>query len=1154
MTIQNLIRKRWVKVCLGLVASLILFVALLPLGIKYYLIHWLVKNGAESASIDTLSFNPFLGRITLGSLDVQGGKRSILHHSNLVIDLDLTSLFDRSVRVEKSEYRDLYLEIEQYEDGTWRYGSFTMSGGAPKKQTLDPPDPSGPGWGFRADNVLIENCSIHVKTPEIDMTLTIDQAELNRFTTQGKNAGIFKLQGKIDDSPITLTLDPLRVYPDIEVNGDIEIAAFDLNELQKLLASSLPKLNGLFGMKGQVIFTMSDTAGMATDYRGIISLEKTDLGNSDFQTAAQTISWDGSVHYGAPSGKPAEVDTDGLLAIRGFALEQPAANLALKNESIDFDGQIDLTLGEQLSLVHDGSLTMNSIDMQIPDLLMKEDTISWKGQLSYQASGTESKVETQGGQLAIRGLFLELPTANLSLKNESIDFDGEIDLSLGEELALAHDGSLSMNSINLQLPDLSLTEDTLSWKGQVSYNAAGKDKKVASKGGLLLGGIDLKKSGSETPLGVKGKDISWNGAADVTLTSENNTTQVSLDGNLAATSLATELTEPPMQMQQGQIKVQTKSSLTLGNQLALSGKSGLEISTFNLKQGSEAEAMNVEFEKLVISDLANTSTTSISASEIRTTKITASIPGDMPLAVSIPEIHLAKFRTDDLSTFSFESLDVHNLQTSATHNNSELATLGQLGMNNIVVGKEGNFGAKDIALTDLTLLPPTEKDTQPVLSLAKLITDTFSWDQQGGLQSGTIALDKLAVNITRDKDGQMNFSRELAAMKTGKLIAAETTTQANATPTAAPAAKQQGPEQPAGNAMPIQIAAITISKDSTLAFRDQTMAVPYATSLNIEKFSLKPLDSTQPDKGSELLLEGKLEKKAPLKIAGIIKPFKRKPDLKLDLILKNYPLTSLSPYTVQAVGTALSSGNLKLTTKVALAGDKIDMKNNVVLANLKTDTISPELAAELNNQLPVPLDAALAMMRDGDGNISLDIPISGPLDNLNVGIASIIVTALNKSIVSAASSYFVYTLGPYAALAYVGMKVGEKMLQVDLPPVIFEPQAQELTDEHKDYLKRIAKMLTDNKDQDLRLTPHITPSELQPKEEDGKSKKGKKEQPAKPDAEMQKQLEQLAQQRVATITAFLIDKNGIDKLRILVSDPVIDTAKEAKPMVMLEVK
>ncbi len=123
------------------------------------------------------------------------------------------------------------------------------------------------------------------------------------------------------------------------------------------------------------------------------------------------------------------------------------------------------------------------------------------------------------------------------------------------------------------------------------------------------------------------------------------------------------------------------------------------------------------------------------------------------------------------------------------------------------------------------------------------------------------------------------------------------------------------------------------------------------------------------------------------------------------------------------------------------------------------------------------------MLRDSDGNIKLDVPLSGPVDKLNVGISDVLITALSKAIVPAASGYLMYALGPYGALAYVGMKVGENMLEIKFPPVVFAQQEISLTPEHIDYLQRIGKILQDRPDGDLQLCPTVASWEFMTEEE-----------------------------------------------------------------------
>ena len=105
--------KRWMKICGGMVVAIVLFFLLMPFGVKFYLADWLEKNGADSATIQSLRFNPFKGQVTLGEMDVQLGGRSIIQNSSVVLDVSLTSLFNQDVRVEKAEYNNFSIDLER---------------------------------------------------------------------------------------------------------------------------------------------------------------------------------------------------------------------------------------------------------------------------------------------------------------------------------------------------------------------------------------------------------------------------------------------------------------------------------------------------------------------------------------------------------------------------------------------------------------------------------------------------------------------------------------------------------------------------------------------------------------------------------------------------------------------------------------------------------------------------------------------------------------------------------------------------------------------------------------------------------------------------------------------------------------------------------
>ena len=905
----------WVKVFGTITCVIVVIFLLLPVGAKYFLTDWLEKNGADSVSIDSLRFNPFKGSVTLQGMDVQVGGKSLLSHSSLELDIGLRSLFNHDIRLEKAIYQDLNIDLEQYEDGKWRFASYTVVGSAPEK-TVDSPEDVVSAWAFLADQVVFRNCTIHLKTADLEATLLIEKAELDDFTTRAEeSAATFTFKGELNGGLVAIDLDHLQIVPDLRIDGEVALSQIDLSAFAPLLKDVLQSFSGFAGLEGKVSFSQSAAEGMVVDYDGSIDLTEPNLGNSVFSTRAGKFNWNGKVHY--------------------------------------------------------------------------------------------------------------------------------------------------------------------------------------------LSGIDE--------------------------------TAVVLDGTFGGAELQTSLGQQGLQIEEGKFKLTTKSRIDLAVEPEFSGESSFVLDMFRLAD-TKTKTPLLTLDSFAIDGLQTPGGKNITIEDVRVGGLAASVAGDMPLHIIVPQIELNNISTDDMVSFAADTLFVKKTLVTSVINNTEVASLKSLSVEDISLDSSSAVGAKQIQLESLSFLKADSgSDEKTVCTLGNATLFDLSWSKEGGLQGDTLDLNDLLFNIVRDKNGAINISKQLEAMQ---LQSAQPETLSQ------PVVKEK--EQ--SEKMPFRLNAITMKGESGLFFEDYTLAVPFVTDLSISALEIGEIDSSRPDLKTTLLLAGELEKRAPLEVTGEVSPFMEMPALKMKIKLKNYPLSKLSAYTVQSVGVALAQGQLKFMSKFTLAGDVLDMKNTVVLKKLRTKTISQELAEELNNQLPIPLDTALSMLRDNKGNIELDIPLSGPVSDLNVGISDILITALGKAIVPAASSYLVYSLGPYGALAYVGMKVGEKMLQVNLPPVVFAPQKSSLSGEHKKYLERVGKILQERPETDVQICPFVTSWEFWAKDKVEKVKTDTIE----IDEKEREQLIQLGQDRATVVKMHLVDDYSIDANRLLICDTVIETDKKAVSEVKLQ--
>ncbi len=1043
--------RRWVKILAGIAGVIVVLLLLLPLGAKYFLTDWLEKNGADSASIDSLRFNPFKGSVTLQGLDVQVAGKSLLNHSRLEVDIGLGSLFHHDIRLEKVIYQDLNIDLEQYEDGNWRFASYTVTGSASEK-TVDSPEDVVSAWAFLADQVVFRNCTIQLKTTDLEATLLIEEAELDDFTTRaGESAATFTFKGEFNGGSIELDLDHLQITPDLRIDGEVALSQIDLSILAPLLKDVLQPFSGVAGLAGKVSFSQSATEGMVVDYDGSIGLIEPNLGNSVFSTRAGQLNWKGKVHYSALSGAPMVVETDGVLSAEKYTLQLPEQDFLLDESGITFDGQTTVEIADTISVVSDSLLDITGTALALPDMKFTEERLVWKGKVQY-SSGDEDT-----------GLF--------------VDSTGSLEL-----------GSYLFDSRAVAAPLISRGQN-LNWQGRLAYG--------------------WEKGASETA--------------------------VVLDGTLLGSELQTILEQQGLQVEEGKFELITKSRIGLAAEPEFSGESSFSLAMFHLFD-AKAEASLLTLDSFAINGLQAPGGKKIMIEGLQADGLAASVVGDLPLRVTVPQIELKNIVTDDLASFTAGGLFVKNPLVTAVKNNAEVASLKSLNVEDISLNSSYAVGAQQIQLESLRFLKADNgSDGKAVCTLGNATLLDLSWSKEGGLQGDTLDLNDVVFSIIRDKNGEINISKQLQAMQLQSA-------QIEPLPQPVVTEKEQSEKSP------FKINAIKMTGESGLFFKDYTLAVPFITDLSISKLEVGVIDSSKPDLKTTLLLVGDFEKRAPLEVSGDVSPFLEKPALKMKIKLKNYPLSKLSAYTVQSVGVALAQGQLKFKSTFTLEGDVLDMKNTIVLKKLKTETISKELAEELNNQLPIPLDTALSMLRDNKGNIELDIPLSGPVSDLDVGISDILITALGKAIIPAASSYLVYTLGPYGALAYVGMKVGEKMLQVTLPPVVFVSQESSLSDEHKKYLERVGKILQDRPETDMQICPFVTSWEFWPQDKVEKVKADTIE----VDEKERAQLVQLGQDRATVVKTHLVDDYSIDASRLLICNTVIETDKKAVSEVKLQ--
>lgn len=293
----------------------------------------------------------------------------------------------------------------------------------------------------------------------------------------------------------------------------------------------------------------------------------------------------------------------------------------------------------------------------------------------------------------------------------------------------------------------------------------------------------------------------------------------------------------------------------------------------------------------------------------------------------------------------------------------------------------------------------------------------------------------------------------VAAVKSGKKM-----------PSSAADAADKGAK--ATNGPKVYIGKFLVGEGSRVLYRDESLTPPFETQVTVEKLSFSPVDLSGKEKGNlDALL--RLNKNGALAIQGELIPSSETAFADLKLALKNFDMSRLTAFVEPDFGRSIKTGQMDLTSKVKIASSKIEAKNKLTIRELKLEKAKqPGRAVQ---GLGMPLDTALDMLRDDRGDISLDVPVSGRLDDPDIDVSDAINKAVAKAMSSGVLAYAKLALQPYGTILMVGEFALEKAKSAAKPkltPIRFNTRSAKLETETSDYLGKIAALM---KQKDFRL-------------------------------------------------------------------------------------
>ena len=254
---------------------------------------------------------------------------------------------------------------------------------------------------------------------------------------------------------------------------------------------------------------------------------------------------------------------------------------------------------------------------------------------------------------------------------------------------------------------------------------------------------------------------------------------------------------------------------------------------------------------------------------------------------------------------------------------------------------------------------------------------------------------------------------------------------------------------------PITVRRVRIS-NGKLDFADLSLRPQFGAKIHELNGVINGLSTNQATR-SQLELDGRVDEFGLARIRGELNPFAPRISTDVGVVFKNVDMVSASPYSMKFAGYKIASGKISLDLKYKVRHSKLEGENNVVL-----DQLTLGERVDSPDAMKLPLELALAILKDSDGKIDLDLPVSGSLDDPQFSYGAIVWKAVLNVIGKIVTA-------PFRALGALFGVSGDKLESID-----FDAGSAALLPPEREKLKQVATVLSKRAQLQLAVPPHYS--------------------------------------------------------------------------------
>lgn len=198
---------------------------------------------------------------------------------------------------------------------------------------------------------------------------------------------------------------------------------------------------------------------------------------------------------------------------------------------------------------------------------------------------------------------------------------------------------------------------------------------------------------------------------------------------------------------------------------------------------------------------------------------------------------------------------------------------------------------------------------------------------------------------------------------------------------------------------PVQLGALALERAS-LAFTDESVRPRVVVGIAELSGTIKGLSSAL-NSAADVDLHGRVDEQSPFSVTGRVNPFAATMFVDLAITNANTQLTPLTGYLEKFGGYPLNKGRVSTSLRYHIEGQALQAENKILVDQLTLGAYNNSPDA-----ISLPLKLGVALLKDSNGRIELDVPVSGRLDDPQFSLGPIVLKIIVNMVVKAAASPF----------------------------------------------------------------------------------------------------------------------------------------------------